>query len=312
MVSTLGTSLARSLLRYFPSRPAPLVLNWLQVYIAMSSSKKGDPASAFPIPRPRLSNFTREAIYFEDGSFVTDVDSVILATGYVKIIPFLSAGDSLTVDPQAKSRNTSHIYPPPDLPLTTSKRYIRPLYKHTMSLSSYFPPTSLFILGLPSPPPSALSGAAQSIFATRTIADPSLVEDRIALLRELEEEEELIRRAGFDPDRQAHWLFDHDGDSQQQNIYMDALLDFLKQRNVSGLPLLGSGGRYVEDWRRRTSDVPTLEKMLYTWRELEKRGEVQKLLIGRRTEKDWAELLDYLMAHPLPRTLNLKEVDLEI
>ena len=243
---------------------------------------------------------------------MTDVDSVILATGYSQIIPFLSAGDSLTVDPQAKSRNTSHIYPPPDLPLTTNKKYIRPLYKHTMSLSSYFPPTSLFILGLAKVVPPALSGAAQSIFATHTIADPSLVGDRIALLRELEEEEELIRRAGFDPDQRAHLLFDHDGDSQQENIFMEALLDFLKQRNVSDLPLLGSGGRYVEDWRRRTCHLPTLGKMFYTWRELEKRGEVQKLLIGRRTEKDWVELLDFLNAHPLPQTPSLNEVDLKV
>ncbi len=279
--------------------------------MARSSWRKGVPTKDFPIPKARLSNFTREAIYFEDGSFVTDVDSVILATGYEPIIPFLSAGDSLIVDPHAKSRNTSHIDPPPHLPLTTNKRYIRPLYKHTMSLSSYFPPTSLFLLGFPKVLPPALCSAAQSIFATRVIADPSLVgAGRIALLRELEEEEERIRRAGFDPDRQGHRLVDFGGDSQQQNVYMDDLLEFLKKRNVTGLPLLGSGGRYVEDWRRRTSDLPTLVRLLHTWRELERRGEAQRLLVGRRTEEDWVELLDYLVAHPLPQALSPDEVDL--
>jgi len=281
-----------------------------KVYMARSSWKDGDPADDFPIPKARLSNFTRDAIYFEDGTFVTDVDSVILATGYSTIIPFLSAGDSLTVDPHAKSRNSSHTYPPPHLPLSTNKRYIRPLYKHTMSLSSCFPPTSLFLLGFARPEPPAFSTAAQSIFATRVIADPSLVRDRIALLQELEEQEERIRRAGLDPDRQGHMLVDFTGDSQHSNMYMDNLVDFLKQRNVTGLPLLGSGGRYVEDWRRRITNLPTSAKLRSTWRELEKRGEAERLLVGRRTEKDWTELLDYLMAHPLPPTLSSNEVDL--
>jgi len=233
---------------------------------------------------------------------VTDVDCVILAIGYERIIPFLSTGDSLIVDPHAKSHNISHIYPPPHLPLTTNKRYIRPLYRHTMSLSSFFPPTSLFLLGFPKVTPPALSTTAQSIFATHVIADPSLVKDRIALLRELEEEEERIRQAGFDPDHEGQTLVDCDGDSQEQNIYMDGLIDFLKQRNVTGLPLPGSGGRYVEDWRRRINRSPTLEQLHNTWEELEIRGEAERLLVGRKTEEDWVELLDYLMAHSLPPT----------
>ncbi|KAF8330457.1 uncharacterized protein EI90DRAFT_3060812 [Cantharellus anzutake] len=233
------------------------------------------PSNPFIIPKPRLRNFDRDAIYFEDGSSVTDVDSVILATGYRHIVPFLSAGDALVIDPKAKSHNTSHIHPPPPLPLTSNGKYMRPLYRHTMSLT---------------------------IFATRVIADPSLVADRISLLRELEEDEERLRRAGYDPDKRAHSLIDFTGQWQEANIFMDGIIDFLKEKNVTGLPLLGSGGRYVEDWRRRTDDLPTLIQMFFTWRELEKRGEAEKMVAGRRTEEDWIELLDYMAAHPLPPT----------
>ncbi|KAF8311126.1 uncharacterized protein EI90DRAFT_3098000 [Cantharellus anzutake] len=273
-----------------------------KVYIARSSGRKGDPSNPFIIPKPRLRNFDRDAIYFEDGSSVTDVDSVILATGYRHIVPFLSAGDALVIDPKAKSHNTSHIHPPPPLPLTSNGKYMRPLYRHTMSLSSRFPPNSLFVLGLPRTPPPALADAAQAIFATRVIADPSLVADRISLLRELEEDEERLRRAGYDPDKRAHSLIDFTGQWQEANIFMDGIIDFLKEKNVTGLPLLGSGGRYVEDWRRRTDDLPTLIQMFFTWRELEKRGEAEKMVAGRRTEEDWIELLDYMAAHPLPPT----------
>ncbi|KAF8326865.1 uncharacterized protein EI90DRAFT_3069318 [Cantharellus anzutake] len=273
-----------------------------KAYIARSAETTGDPSNHFLIPKPRLSHFDRDAIYFEDGSSVTDVDSVILATGYLYIIPFLSAGDALTVDPNAKSRNTSHIHPPPPLPLTSNGKYIRPLYKHTMSLSSYFPPSSLFVLGLQSGTPPALTDAAQAIFATRVIADPSLVAGRILLLRELEEEEERLRRAGYDPDKQGHSPVDFDGRGKASSNFMDGLIDFLKRRNVTGLPLPGSGGRYVEDWRRRHDNFPGLIRMFFTWREIEKRGEGGKMVAGRRTEEDWIELLDYLVAHPLPPT----------
>ncbi|KAF8330455.1 uncharacterized protein EI90DRAFT_3060806 [Cantharellus anzutake] len=273
-----------------------------KAYIARSAGMKGDPSNHFLIPKPRLSHFDRDAIYFEDGSSVTDVDSVILATGYRYIVPFLIAGNALVIDPNARSHNTSHIHPPPLLRLTSNGKYMHPLYKHTMSLSSYFPPSSLFVFALPRIPPPALGDSAQAIFATRVIADPSLVANRISLLRELEEDEERLRRAGYDPDKRAHTLVDLGDLGQASNLWMESLIDFLKERNVTGLPLPGSGGRYVDDWRRKHGDLRALVGMLFTWREVEKRGESEKLLAGRRTEKDWAELLDYLETHPLPPT----------
>ena len=42
------------------------------------------------IPKPRIAYFTNTSIVFEDGTSLSDVDSVILGTGYEFRIPFLS------------------------------------------------------------------------------------------------------------------------------------------------------------------------------------------------------------------------------
>ena len=163
-----------------------------------------------------------------------------------------------------------------------------------MSLSSQFPPSALFILNLARNPPLQPTLIAQSIFATLVIADPSLVDPhRLKLLNELEEHEERIRQIGLNPEVIGHTLIDWNHDSQESNNFQESLINFLKERNVTGLPLFGSGDTYVEDWRKRNDVMPVLLVILRKWLELESHGEAETLL-KRRVEEEWIELLDYM------------------
>ncbi|KAF8311121.1 uncharacterized protein EI90DRAFT_3097979, partial [Cantharellus anzutake] len=266
--------------------------------VYQSISKKSIyPPGGDIIRKARLSHFTRDAVHFEDGSFETDIDSVILATGYELRVPFLEVGGSLIYDPTVTSRNTTHIHPPPHLPLTSNGPYVRPLYRHTMSLSSQFPPTALFVLSFARHPPPQATAVAQSIFATRLIANPALVDPhRIKLLRELEEYEERLRNIGLNPDVSGHRLVDWNHDYQESSNFQESLINFLMERNVTRLPLRGSNHTYVEDWRRRMDTNPSLVVTNKNWLELEARGETEALLRGREKEEDWIELLDCLRA----------------
>ena len=269
------------------------------MFHSRSRDKLGVPAPE-AIVKPRISYFTKDAVHFDDGTYESSVDSLILATGYQVRIPFLEGG-ALIVDPKAKSTNTSTIFPPPRTPLSTNLRYIRPLYRQILSLSTEFPPSALYFVGLPVNVSNAPSDQAQGLFIAHTLADPTLIPPRLQLLTELEESEEALRKHGYDPDVIGHSLVDLIGNGESRSTYQDELIDFLKARNVEGLPLRGSGGLFVDDWRRRAGLHKNMMTLRQTWARLESigAGEVRKWLKGRSTEEDWANLLDELLAWQL-------------
>jgi Flavin-binding monooxygenase-like len=267
-----------------------------KVFHSLSESKTGFPVAG-GIVKPRISYFTRDAVHFVDGSSEPSVDSLVVATGYQVRIPFLEDGGALAVDPKARSSNTSTIFPQPRTPLTTNLRYIRPLYKQILSLSTEFPPNALYFVGLPVNVSNAPSDQAQALFVAHTLADPTLLPSRLDLLSELEEWEELLRKNGYDPDHMGHSSVDLVGNGESRSAYPDGVVDFLKARNVEGLPLRGSGARYTEDWRRRSGLTQYLGVVRNAWARVESLGpeEVRKRLKGRRTEEDWANLINELL-----------------
>ncbi|KAF8337870.1 uncharacterized protein EI90DRAFT_2909164, partial [Cantharellus anzutake] len=273
-----------------------------KVYIARSSTNQC-PLNGDPISVGRLSYFKEDAICFVDSEGATkceeDIDSVILATGYETKIPFLTKGGALAEHSDRRSCNTEYI---DDQKLSTNGNGIHPLYKHTMSLSSDFPPDSLFILGLPRDFPPALLAVAQSIFATRVIKDGSFV-NRDALFRELACEEtrqcsqcprDPRKRCKYDPFQRGHRLVEV-AERDESNILMNGLVDFLKQKCATELPSLpGTGDRFVDDRRLRVNRRSVIPRIKCYWDNLEEE-ERKKLLERRANEADWFELVNGLI-----------------
>ncbi|KAF8337873.1 uncharacterized protein EI90DRAFT_3118307 [Cantharellus anzutake] len=269
-----------------------------KVYIARSSTNPC-PRASDPTPVGRLTHFEEDAVCFDGGTGCKDdIDSVILAIGYETKIPFLMTGGALMEHRESVSCDTSDIDDPK---LSTNGNYIRPLYKHTMSLSSDFPPDSLFILGLPRDFPPALLAVAQSIFATRVIKDKSLV-DRDALFRELVYEEKRQcskcegqeERCKFDPFQLGHRLVEV-AERDEFNVLMNGLIDVLKQKCATELPPLpGTGDRFVDDRRLRVNRRSMIPRIKCYWDNLED-DEREKLLKGRVNEDAWFKLVNDLI-----------------
>ncbi len=101
--------------------------------------------------KPPISHFTNTSVVFEDGTSLTSVDSLVLATGYEFRVPFLSQSPPesgidfpvLEVAPSTTANSTTAQV------LTSNLRYIFPLYEHIFSLSPAHPPTALAFVGLP-------------------------------------------------------------------------------------------------------------------------------------------------------------------
>lgn len=122
----------------------------LQTY---QSLKEGStpPDGAQVTPKPPISHFTASEVVFTDGSSLSSVDALILATGYEFRVPFLSRipsnsgieSPALITDPTTNANSTTaHA-------LTSNLRYIFPLYEHIFSLSPQLPSTALSFVGLP-------------------------------------------------------------------------------------------------------------------------------------------------------------------
>jgi len=153
-------------------------------------------------------------------------------------------------------------------------------------------------MGLPLSISSAPSDIAQSLFVAHTIASPNLLPSRKQLLAELETSEDDLRRGGYDPDVLGHELVDLTEEGQSRIAYQDEIVDFLQIRNVTNLPLRGKGAtKFVDDWRRRIAAVSPMLTIRRAWTRVQALGkeEERKWFKGRRTEEDWADMMDELI-----------------
>lgn len=234
-----------------------------------------------------ISHFTKDAIVLQNGTTLTSIDSVILATGYQLLVPFLSRSPSpdipiaLTVSPSANY--TSDTAPS----LQTNTRYIYPLHQHIFSLSPTHPPAALSFVGLPVLIANCPSDIAQSLLVAHVIANPSILPDRKELISQLIEREEYLRQRGYDPYVAGHKMVGGDDDAQ---AYQNELVRFLKEKG--SMP--DDGKDYVEQWRRLARKDSFLLRR--AWTRIEETGpvEVKRWLDGIETEDEWADLLTRL------------------
>ncbi|CCL99460.1 uncharacterized protein FIBRA_01478 [Fibroporia radiculosa] len=246
-------------------------------YQSLSNGSSPAPGATV-VPKPRISHFTHDAIIFEDGSVLRDVDAVLLGTGYEFRVPFLCSPHASTMDTDPYTHSTS----PTAGKLTSNLRYIFPLHRHIFSIVPNFPPTALAFVGLPVLIANAPSDAAQGMFVAHAIANASLLPSQDEMMQELLEHEAILRARGYDPYRVGHRLLG--GDTEAQD-YQDQLVEYLKKHGV----LPDDGKKYVEDWRR----FARLDSQLLAraWKRVEQLREEAYWLAGVATEAEWADLM---------------------
>ncbi|EPQ54781.1 FAD/NAD P-binding domain-containing protein [Gloeophyllum trabeum ATCC 11539] len=237
-----------------------------------------------PVPgtivKPRISHFTENAIVFIDNTTLeTPLNTtILLATGYSLLVPWLT---QLTVSPPDGVDDTT-------LNLTTNKRYIRPLYRHCLSLDPSIPPNALSFVGLPLWIANAPSDYAQGQLVAHTIADPHWLPSREELLADLEEQESGLQKQGIDPYRYGH-AFTGEGASE---AYMNGLIDLLRNKSSIPLPdfLADKSKPYLEPWRRRNREQTWLTRR--GWLRAEQLGIQDSFIKGAETEDDWVHVLE--------------------
>ncbi len=194
---------------------------------------------------------------FENGTSLPQIDTVLLATGYELRIPFLSS-----------IRNTSVSTPLPDPDacdaLTTNGRYLRPLFRHVLSLAPTHAPRALAFIGLPVFVENGMSDLAQALLVAHALADPALLPSTSALLADLRAQEAALD----DPARIGHRIVQPGG----------------------GAP---RGTRFTEPWRKFARRETG--RLRLAWLKIEARGEdeVRKWLgsVKRGDEAEWVDLM---------------------
>lgn len=235
---------------------------------------------------------TQSSVIFDDGTEEPEIDTIILATGYETRYPFLCNKDPygsnsalhgqsvLVIDPHAKSR--------PNGPIATNLRYIFPVHKQIISLSTLHPLNALGFVGLPYPIANAGSDIVQSLFIGHMIANRELVFPgsevavRERLLDELTAHEDELRGQGLDPYIVGHKLVgvNNTGDDYQEGLY--------SHLKASGA-IPNHGQKYLEKWR--IFGVRNVFPLARIWKAVQNRGEEMSWLEGVRTEEDWGDLL---------------------
>ena len=291
--------------------------NYPQVYHSFSNSSYQLPPVEVPgtIYKPRTRGFTSSSVQFEDGTEVLDVDVVILATGYDYRFPFLDPSDPYNQParelPNREQRavvttNASvHSRPEGEPRLTENLKYLFPLDRQMVSLSSLHPLNALFFIGLPYPIIHAPNDIAQSLFADHLIAQPDRVYPtshitghegwnetlaRELLLKNLTAFENQLADEGFDVYHLGHRM---DIGWYGQYDYQDSLITYLRSQGL--VPPPDRDYIFAEPWRVRAMGyLPQLREI---WEKIESRGEeeAEGWLDGIETEEEWADLMDRLL-----------------
>ncbi|KZT28804.1 FAD/NAD(P)-binding domain-containing protein [Neolentinus lepideus HHB14362 ss-1] len=240
-----------------------------------------------PVPgvtlKPRISHFTRSSIVFVDGTTLdTPKDTkttVLLGTGFACLVPWLpqlaisqNGVDSSTVD------------------LTTNRRYIRPLFRHVLSLDVTIPPDRLAFVGLPWWIANAPSDYAQGLLTAHAIADPSWLPSKEELIDDLNAQENALRVQGIDPYRYGHAF----ASEVESEAYVNGIIDLLRSRSPVRLPdfLADKTVPYLAPWRRRAREQTFF--MRRGWIRAEELGVEKQFLEGAETEDKWAEKIRML------------------
>jgi hypothetical protein len=188
--------------------------------------------------------------------------------------------------------------------LTENLKYLFPIDRHIVSLSSLHPLNALLFIGLPYRTVYAPNDIAQSIFAGHLISHPDRVYPtshipsrdswnetlaREILLKNLTVFENRLADEGFDVYRLGHmmnlgWF--------TENEYQDSLIAHLQSQGL--FPRHDGGYVFVEPWRIRS--IRNAFKLQRIWKEVESRGqeEVKRWLDGVVNEDEWADLMDRL------------------
>ena len=287
------------------------------MYHSFSRYGTGAPTDKVPgvIYKPKTKGFTTSSVQFEDGTEASDVEVVILATGYNHRFPFLDPSDTynqpsrelITSGQHAimTTKASAHSRPEGEQRLMTNLNYIFPLDRQIVSLSSLHPLNALFIIGLPTPAANALNDIAQSIFAGHLIAHPDRVYPtshitgregwnetlaREILLKNLTAFEDWLASEGFDIYHHGHMM---DSGLYTDAEYQDSMITHLQTQGL--VSPHGGGYIFVEPWRIRAR-----QKMLELrriWKGIESRGEeeVKWWLDGVETEEEWVDLMNRLL-----------------
>ena len=183
-------------------------------------------------------------------------------------------------------------------------KYLFPLDREIVSLSSLHPLNALLFIGLPYRTAYAASDVAQSIFAGHFIAHPDRVcptshitghegwNETLArelLLKNLTAFENRLADEGFDVYHLGHGV---EVGSNADVEYQDSLIGHLQSQGL--VPQRDRRYIFVEPWRTRARDkVLELRRI---WEEIEGcEEEARWWLDGVETEREWAHLMDRLL-----------------
>ena len=253
---------------------------------------------------------------FEDGTEAFDVEVVVLATGYDYRFPFLDPSDPYNQPAKGlparerhvvmKTNASAYSLPRGENRLTLNLKYLFPIDRQIVSLSSLHPLNALLFIGLPFPIANSPSDIAQSIFAGHLIARPDRVyptshitgQDgwnetlaRELLLKNLTAFENQLADEGFDIYRLGHNM--NVVSYYNETGYQDSLIAHLQSQGL--VPLHDGDYVFVEPWRIRGRG--NRFRLGAIWKEVESRGEdeVKRWLDGAETEEEWADLMDRLL-----------------
>ncbi|KAJ6519418.1 FAD/NAD(P)-binding domain-containing protein [Mycena sanguinolenta] len=241
---------------------------------------------------PRFVSLKDGLPTLDNGTTLQDVDTIILATGYEVRVPFLSATNFLD--------DTPHVLPSNDR-LTTNGRYMSPLYEHTVSLDSRYPPGALYFISLLTYNPTGMTNTAQATFAAYTIANSTLLGTRTELRAALARREQRVRdEAGVEPGRYGHKVVMGYGAEQGygyggEGFYQDALMRSLVARDptLAGMPEIPRAGfNFTERWRVWAQE--NTDRVLVGWHQmLDERGEgwEEQFVRGQHTEADYLDTM---------------------
>lgn len=235
------------------------------------------------IHMPVISHFTKDTVVFEDGTSVSDVDAVILGTGYKMLWSYLSPphGNALLVnrdEPTSINSTTA-------LKVTTNTHYVFPLWNYVFSVSSALPTTALAFIGLIEGPADPTVVSLQGLLVAHAYADASLLPSRETMLSDVVVREDYIRAHGSNPYILGHKLFATPSDPWD---FQEDLARWLQDRGVPVRTEPGTGN-YVDKWRRVNLESLLLFKS--GWARIQSLGEEAKWLAGLETVEEWGDLL---------------------
>jgi hypothetical protein len=237
----------------------------------------------------------RGKVRYEDGT-EDEVDSCILATGYMMIFPFLS--DSL----MQASLPPTPIPPIPKDKLYSSTYHIFPLLKHLFPVTDKYPPTSLVFLGLPFRVSRFPLVEAQSHAMVKLWTSPQLLDVGVEVDAIVSRYEKLKDRFEGDELRVAKryvWFEPHEQFQYRDELYILVYRDDEEMLRKYLTP----------DWHERMYLNTSI--MRAEWEEMERTGEAKEFVkgVGEVSRDEWEKVMYKLLERASERRLRSSEVN---